>query len=125
MMAAFMPSRFMAWCTSMAPKLSMRAASRMKPQCQKASVRTSRATSPTPTAIAAGRSRPADRFFLGGAAAWSVTSDLEELGFLGLEQLVDLLLVLLGEGVELLLGARASSSPISLSFSSFLMLSTA
>src|SRR6478736_1382463 len=66
---------------------------------------------PTPTAIAAGRFRPA---LLGvrDAAPSAVApmlstatrSDLEQLGFLVLQDLVDLVHVLLGHAVEALLG---------------------
>src|SRR4029079_16751172 len=66
---------------------------------------------PTPTAIAAGRLRPA---LLGvrDAAPSTVApmlstgtrSDLEQLGFLVLEHVVDLVDVLLGQAVQTLLG---------------------
>src|SRR5690349_20751836 len=80
------------------------------------------ATRPTPEAIAAGRSRPA-RLFLGagsdgppsGAGVVSErvamrvepreVSDLQQLGLLVLEHLVDVVDVLLGHSVEALLGA--------------------
>src|SRR3954471_2930290 len=83
--------------------------------------------SPSPTPIAAGRLRPARVRRSGGgtacigtgssgeppSASWSVDivsradgrpSDLEELGLLVLEQLVDVAHVLLGDLLELLLG---------------------
>src|SRR4051812_3796657 len=67
---------------------------------------------PAPTPIAAGRLRPAllgVRDVAPSAAApmlsTATRSDLEQLGFLVLEDLVDLVDVLLGHAVEALLGA--------------------
>src|SRR5262245_39840900 len=71
------------------------------------------ATAPSSTTaevIAAGRSRPARPWSFcgggpGGEPVWVIASDLEELGFLVLEEVVDLVGVVLRHPVEPLLGA--------------------
>src|SRR5580700_10164588 len=71
------------------------------------SVSTTRPPRTTPTPMATGRLRPARPLGFSESLASSaavVTLDLEELGFLVLEQLVDLRLVGMGEVVEFALG---------------------
>src|SRR4051794_28876758 len=116
MIAAFIPCRFRAACISRDPRTRATATSRTNAGLKKTRLRTTYAPSPTPIAIAFGRSRPA-RLGTAGAAGgtgsgagsavtgWrSRCSDVEQLGFLVLEDVVDLVDVLLGRGVELLLG---------------------
>ena len=107
-----MSRAFMPWCisqiatTTAAPTMIMNAGFQNTSDTMIATPR------PTPEAIATGRLRPArpGSFVAGGSGCAGIAevsvigSDLDELGFLVLEHLVDLVGVLLGR-------ARRASSP--------------